>query len=56
VKHIIADSEAAYNFKMNSERDILYAEAQPDLDYEFAMAGAGVIERGVENMKVDHGK
>jgi hypothetical protein len=51
VKHIIA-----YNFKMNSERNILYAEAQPDLDYEFAMAGAGVIERGVENMKVDHGK
>jgi hypothetical protein len=41
---------------MNSERNILYAEAQPDLDYELAMAGHGVIERGVENMKIDHGK
>ena len=55
-KHIIADAEAAYNFKMNSEKNILYAEAQPDLDYVFAMAGPGVVEAGCENMKIDHGK
>jgi ribulose-5-phosphate 4-epimerase/fuculose-1-phosphate aldolase len=56
VKHIITDEEAEYNFKMSSEKNILYREAQPDLDYEFAMAGPGVIERGVENMKIDHGE
>jgi ribulose-5-phosphate 4-epimerase/fuculose-1-phosphate aldolase len=56
VKNIVTDEEAAYNFKMASEKNILYAEAQPDLDYEFAMAGPGVIEKGIENMKVDHGK
>lgn len=52
-KHIVSDEEAAYNFKMASEKNALYAEAQPDLDYEFAMAGPGVIEKGVENMKID---
>jgi ribulose-5-phosphate 4-epimerase/fuculose-1-phosphate aldolase len=56
VKNIVTDEEAAYNFKMASEKNILYAEAQPDLDYEFAMAGPGVIDKGIENMKVDHGK
>lgn len=56
IKNIVADEEAAYNFKMNSEKHILYREAQPDLDYEFEMAGPGVIERGVENMKIDHGE
>ncbi|TVY23233.1 Meiotically up-regulated protein [Lachnellula hyalina] len=55
VKHVVSDEEAAYNFKMASEKNALYAEAQPDLDYEFAMAGPGVIEKGVEDMKVDHG-
>lgn len=55
VKHVITDEEAAYNFKMASEKNALYAEAQPDLDYEFAMAGPGVIEKGVDDMKVDHG-
>lgn len=55
MKHVVTDEEAAYNLKMASEKDILYAEAQPDLDYEFAMAGPGVIEKGVELMKVDHG-
>jgi hypothetical protein len=55
VKHVISDVEAAYNFKMASESDILYAEAQPDLEYEMERAGPGVVERGVEDMKVDHG-
>ena len=56
MKNIVADEEAAYNFQMSSEKNILYREAQPDLDYEFALAGPGVIERGVETMKIDHGE
>lgn len=52
-KHVVSDEEAAYNFKMASEKNALYAEAQPDLEYEFAMAGPGVIEKGVENQKID---
>ena len=56
VKHIVSDEEAAYNFKMASEKHVLYAEAQPDLDYEFEMAGPGVIERGVDLMRIDHGE
>jgi hypothetical protein len=55
VRNVASDEEAAYNFKMASEKNSLYAEAQPDLDYEFAMAGPGVIEKGVENMNPDHG-
>lgn len=54
-KHLISDEEAAFNFRMASEKNSLYAEMQPDLDFEFEMAGPGVIERGVEGMKVDHG-
>lgn len=55
VKHTVTDEEAEYNFKMASEKNALYAEAQPDLEYEMEMAGPGVVERGVDNMKVDHG-
>jgi len=55
VKHVVSDEEAAYNFKMASEKNSLYAEAQPDLDFEFAMAGPGVIEKGADEMVVDHG-
>jgi len=55
VKHIITDEEAAYNFRMASEKNALYAEAQPDLEFEMEMAGPGVVEKGVENMKIDHG-
>jgi hypothetical protein len=29
---------------------------QPDLEYEFAMAGEGVIEKGWEKGVVDHGQ
>jgi ribulose-5-phosphate 4-epimerase/fuculose-1-phosphate aldolase len=54
-KHVVSNEEAEYNFRMASEKNALYAEAQPDLDYEFAMAGPGVIERGVDSMNIDHG-
>lgn len=40
---------------MASEKNALYAEAQPDLDFEIETAGLDVVARGVENMKVDHG-
>jgi hypothetical protein len=52
-KHIISDEEAAYNFKMASDPDSLYAEMQPDLDYIMEMDGFIVVSRGVENMKID---
>jgi ribulose-5-phosphate 4-epimerase/fuculose-1-phosphate aldolase len=55
-KNIITDEEAAYNFRMASEENALYAEMQPDLEYEFAMAGEGVIEKGWEKGVVDHGQ
>jgi ribulose-5-phosphate 4-epimerase/fuculose-1-phosphate aldolase len=56
VKHVVSDEESAYNFKMAaSEPNILYAEAQPDLEYEIEMAGPAVVERGVEDMKIDLG-
>ena len=55
IKHIVNDEEAKYAFKMASEKNSLYAEAQPDLEFEMEMAGPGVIERGVEKVTVDHG-
>ncbi|CAG8979304.1 hypothetical protein HYALB_00002427 [Hymenoscyphus albidus] len=54
-KCLISDEEAAFNFRMASEKHALYAEMQPDLEFEFERAGPGVIERGVEGMVVDHG-
>ncbi|KAK7980689.1 hypothetical protein PG989_013146 [Apiospora arundinis] len=51
-KNIISDEEAAYNFKMASEENALYREAQPDLEYEFAMAGGEeVLAKGFETLK-----
>lgn len=53
--HIISDEEAAYNFKMASEKNALYAEIQPDLEFEMEMAGREVVERGLDEQRVDHG-
>lgn len=55
IKHVISDEEAAYNFKMASEKNALYAEAQADLEYEMEAAGPGAVERGVDDVKIDHG-
>ena len=52
-KNVISDAEAADNFKNASEANVLYAEAQNDLDLEFALAGPGVIERGIEHQKIE---
>ncbi|KAI2634259.1 arad-like aldolase/epimerase [Hypomontagnella submonticulosa] len=52
-KQIISDEEAAYNFKMASETNALYREAQPDVEYEFEMAGGEeVLARGFENLRI----
>ncbi|KAM0796503.1 putative aldolase [Usnea florida] len=40
-KHIISDEEAAYNYKMASESNILYREFQPELEYEEFLSGPG---------------
>ncbi|KAK6193343.1 hypothetical protein LQW54_012550 [Pestalotiopsis sp. IQ-011] len=42
-KNIISDEEAAYNFTMASEKNALYREAQPDLEYEIMLAGGEEI-------------
>lgn len=53
-KRIISDDEAAYNFKMASDKNSLYAEAQPDVDFEIEMAGGlAVIGKGLENLTID---
>lgn len=52
VKRVISDDEAAYNFKMASERNALYREAQPDIEFEFEMAGGEhVVARGFETLR-----
>jgi ribulose-5-phosphate 4-epimerase/fuculose-1-phosphate aldolase len=52
-KKIISDEEAAYNFKMASDPDSLYAEMQPDLDFILETDGYDVVCKGAENMKID---
>lgn len=51
-KRVISDEEAAFNFKMASEVNALYREAQPDLEYEFEMAGGeDAVARGFEALR-----
>lgn len=50
-KNIISDEEAAYNFKMASDKDSLYGDAQPDLEVELDAAG-DIIAKGVDTMKI----
>jgi hypothetical protein len=52
-KQIISNGEAAYNFRMASDPDSLYAEMQPDLEYVFEMDGWEAVSRGVEAMDVN---
>jgi len=53
-RNIISDEEAAYNYKMASDKNSLYRDAQPDIEFEIEMAGGiEVVGRGVEGMKVD---
>ncbi|GAP90997.2 putative class ii aldolase protein [Rosellinia necatrix] len=51
-KRVIADDEAARNFRMASEPHVLYREAQPDLEYELEMAGGeDAVARGFESLR-----
>jgi len=53
-RNIISDEEAAYNYKMASDKNSLYRDAQPDIEFEIEMAGGiEVVGKGVEAMKVD---
>jgi len=53
-RNIISDEEAAYNYKMASDKNSLYRDAQPDIEFEIEMAGGiEVVGKGVEGMKVD---
>ncbi|KAH6995495.1 class II aldolase/adducin N-terminal [Ilyonectria robusta] len=51
-KTLIPDELCKFNFQMAGEKNWLYVEAQPDIEYEIEMAG-GVIKTGLENMRVD---
>ncbi|KAI0596053.1 arad-like aldolase/epimerase [Biscogniauxia sp. FL1348] len=52
VKNIISDEEAAYNFRMASEANALYREAQPDLEYELEAAGGEeALAKGFESLQ-----
>ncbi|KAH9908023.1 arad-like aldolase/epimerase [Xylariomycetidae sp. FL2044] len=51
-KHVISDEEAAHNFRMASEPNALYREAQPDLEFEMEMAGGeDALARGLERLQ-----
>lgn len=52
-KTLIPDELCKFNFQMAGEKNWLYVEAQPDIEYEIEMAG-GVIKTGLENMRVDN--
>lgn len=52
-KMVVSDGEAEYVFRMASEKNSLYAEAQPDVEFEIEAAGLDVLSRGLENQKVD---
>lgn len=47
-KTLIPDELCKFNFQMAGEKNWLYVEAQPDIEYEIEMAG-GVIKTGLEN-------
>ncbi|KAI0401389.1 class II aldolase/adducin N-terminal [Xylaria palmicola] len=51
-KRLISDREAAYNFRMASEPNALYREAQPDIELELERAGGeDVVARGFESLR-----
>ncbi|KAK3328123.1 class II aldolase/adducin N-terminal [Cercophora scortea] len=51
-KRLIPDEMARFNFAMAGEKNWLYAEAQPDIDYEIVLAG-DAIRAGLADMRVD---
>lgn len=51
-KQIIPHEMALNNAKLAGEKNWLYCEAQPDLEYEMEMAGP-IISAGLENLSVN---
>ncbi|CAH0028138.1 unnamed protein product [Clonostachys rhizophaga] len=52
-KEIISDEEAAENYKMASEANVLYREAQADVEFEIAAAGGEhVLAEGFDDLKI----
>ena len=51
-RNVIPDEEAAHNFKMASEKHVLYREAQPDVEMEFELAGGEeVLAAGLDGLE-----
>ena len=50
-KHLIPAEMARNNFRMAGEKNWLYEEAQPDIEYEIEMAG-DLISRGLDEITV----
>lgn len=42
-KYVISHELAQFNFAMAGQKDWLYVEAQPGIDYEIAMAGDAIM-------------
>ncbi|KAB5582638.1 class II aldolase [Coniochaeta sp. 2T2.1] len=52
-KNVISEEEAAHNFRMASEKNVLYRETQPDVEMEFELAGGEeVLAGGLEELEV----
>ena len=51
-KRIISDEEAAHNYRMASEKHVLYREAQPDVELELELAGEDALAKGFEDLAI----
>lgn len=52
-KNVVSDEEAAYNCRMASEKNALYREMQPDVEFEIQEAGGEeVLARGFEHLSI----
>lgn len=53
-KQFISSAEADFNFNAASEKNNLYAEAQPDIDFEIERAGGlAAISKGIADIVID---
>ncbi|KAF4124726.1 Ribulose-5-phosphate 4-epimerase/Fuculose-1-phosphate aldolase [Geosmithia morbida] len=52
-KRYIGDEEAAYNFRMASEANVLYREGQSDIEYEIdAVGGEEALAKGFDDLEI----
>lgn len=53
-KRFISDEEAAFNFRMASEANVLYREGQADIEYEIEAAGGDdCLAGGIDEVRID---